>query len=156
MKKFIITLLISGTCLNTLCGCRNNSESIGIQAVKDLYEFEEISDLNEGDKNLKELVNDDVYKQLTVTDAYRALNTYLKIKDNPCKVVVLDKLETKEGGYVKYSLDTISISSTRIFMFTYKLEKGKIIEVKEMECIPFSDNDSIDIYPSKFEGDDEE
>lgn len=156
MKKFIITLLIAGTCFTALCGCKNNDESIGIQVVKNLYEFEEISDLNEGDKKLKELVNDNVYKQLTVTDAYRALNTYLKIKDNPCKVVVLDKLETKEGGYVKYSLDTISISSTRIFMFTYKLEKGKIVEVKEMECIPFSDNDSIDIYPSKFEGDDEE
>lgn len=156
MKRIIITLLIAGTCFTALCGCKNNSESIGIQVVKNLYEFEEISDLNEGDKKLKELVSDNVYKQLTVTDAYRALNTYLKIKDNPCNVVVLDKLETKEGGYVKYSLDTISISSTRIFMFTYKLEKGKIVEVKEMECIPFSDNDSIDIYPSKFEGDEDE
>lgn len=156
MKRFIITLLIVGTCFNGLCGCKNNNESIGVQAVKDLYEFEKIEDLNDGDKKLKELVSDDVYKQLTVTDAYRALNTYLKIKDSPCKVVVLDKLETKEGGYVKYSLDTISISSTRIFMFTYKTEKGKITEVKEMECIPFSDNDSIDIYPSKFEGDDDE
>lgn len=149
MKKKLISLLLLSTMAITLLGCNNNkNKSLGEEAVRYLYQFDKITDLQEGDKKLKEISNDDVYKQLTVTDQYRALNTYLKLQDNPCKVVILDDFSDKNGGYVKYSLDTLSISSTRIFMFTYRTENNKLVEVHEMECIPFSTEDSLDITPS--------
>ena len=110
-------------------------ETPGYKLVKCLYEFENVSDLNsERDNQLKELVTDNVYDELTFDNEGRMLRTYLKLKSDPVKVIIVRDVE----GLVLYRLETEKINTDRLFALVYETDKiGKISYVREMECIDF-------------------
>lgn len=112
----------------------SNSETKGCQLVKCLYEFENISELDETrDEQLKSLVTDNVYDELTFDNEGRMLSTYLKLKSDPVKVVIVKDTE----DVVLYRLETEKISSDRLFALVYEVNDNKISYVREMECIDF-------------------
>lgn len=111
-----------------------NSARLGVRAVKLLYQF---YDLNELDKNMtdfKKIVSNSVYEELTIDNEERLLTTYLKLKGNTCIVHVVEST----ADYVIYTLETDTIENDRKFIFMFSTEGGKIIKVKEAECIDFT------------------
>lgn len=122
-------------------------EDLGAEVVRNLYQFDEIEDLVLQDKALKELTSEESYKELTATNADRALNTYLKFNKKPVKVIILDSVRNYLGGTVTYSLDSVSISNGRIFTFSYKLKDGKVCDVEEYECINLKKNENVITTP---------
>lgn len=108
--------------------------AIGVKAVNYLYDFSSIDDLEGNLSKLADVVTEDVYKDVAVTNSDKALNTYLKFKKNPVTVSIIDS----KPGFVLYTLDTNSLSSGRKFIFSYTVNwMGKIDSVREMEAIDF-------------------
>lgn len=106
----------------------------GVDAVKYLYNFDNVQQLDSNMVKLKEITTEGVFEQLTIDNTNRTLNTYLKFKGEPTKVNVIEATDT----FVLYSLDTKYVDSKRIFMFIYNVnDNGKIEYVREMECIDF-------------------
>lgn len=110
-------------------------QSPGYSLVKNLYEFEDVSSLNEErDRKLKSLVTDNVYDELTFDNEGRMLRTYLKLKKGSVKVHVVRDTE----GLVLYRLETQGVSQERLFALVYDVDdNNKISYVREMECIDF-------------------
>lgn len=139
LKNLIVILIIAVITVIILLvysdeGNRQFKENVGVQAVRYLYQFDNLTQLNANSSKLKNITTDDVYEQLTIDNTDRCLNTYLKFKGVKTGVNIIKATDT----YVLYSLDNENISSNRIFMFTYSVNnKGKIEYVREMECIDF-------------------
>lgn len=108
--------------------------SIGVDAVNYLYNYKTIEQLAKQDESLKEIVTDDVYKYLTVTNYDKSLNVYLKFKQCEVEVEIL----SSSPGKVVYTLHTDALSDGRKFIFLYDVNWfGKICNVQEFEGIPF-------------------
>ena len=108
--------------------------SLGIDAVNYLYNFKTIDDLDKNDKKLKDITTESAYESLTVTNSDKALNTYLKFKDNAVSVEIL----SSGPGKVVYTLHSDSLSDGRKFIFLYEVNLfGKIANAQEFEAIPF-------------------
>lgn len=106
----------------------------GVDAVKYLYNFDSVKQLDSHMENLKKITTESVFEQLTIDNTNRTLNTYLKFKGEPTKVIIHEATDT----HVLYSLDTKYVDSDRVFAFVFNLnENGKIEYVREMECIDF-------------------
>lgn len=115
----------------------NSEEPLGKKAVGLLYSFETLEDLQENDSELQSTLSEEDYEKLTVTNSERALGTYLKFKKNPVAVEFIRSNESKDGGYVLYTLKSDSLSEGRKFVFLYDLVEGNVSNVREMECIDF-------------------
>jgi hypothetical protein len=111
----------------------NSDGEYGKLAVKYLYNFQTIEELDSNMEALKQIVTDEVYQNLTIDKTDRALNVYLKFKNNPTVV----RFEEVTDTYIIYSLETESISSLRKFVFFFKVDKGRISWVREGELIDF-------------------
>lgn len=111
----------------------NPNGNYGELAVKYLYNFQTVQELDANMDALKEITTEEVYEQLTIDKTDRALNVYLKFNNNP----VVVKFEEITDSYIIYSLETESISSFRKFVFFYEVEGGKISKVREGELIDF-------------------
>lgn len=111
-----------------------NSKGLGEELVRLLYEFDTVKDARDNSEIVKRIVTSEVYDQLTVDNEERYLTTYLKFRNNPCRVVIIRS--TKD--YVLYSLNTESVDSRRIFALFYSVNSnGTIDYVREVECIDF-------------------
>lgn len=132
-----IIFLILVVCIYAVKLYYTRNVGLGERAVYDLYDFTDIYELASQDEDLKNICTDDAYKDLTVTNKDKALNTYLKFKKCPVKVKVLRSSYNNNGGYVLYTLDCNAISSERKFLFLFDIEGDKISNPREMECIDF-------------------
>ncbi|WP_304427986.1 hypothetical protein [uncultured Clostridium sp.] len=111
--------------------------SIGEKAVMLMYDFEDAYDLDSHMKDLKRITTKEVYNELTINNADRTLNTYLKFKDNSVDVEIIKSTR----NYILYRLNTESLTTNRKFMFTFDTDIwGKINYVREMEIIDFYPN----------------
>lgn len=107
---------------------------IGVQAVNCLYDFGTVEQLDFQMQGLKEITTDAVFNQLTIDNEERTLNTYLKFKNKPVTVEIVDAT----NDYVLYRLKTEEISIDRLFCFYFRVNKaGKIDTVREVEAIDF-------------------
>ena len=132
-------------------------EDLGKRAVMDMYNFDTVTQLSDQDSDLKSITNDDGYNALSVTRSDNSLNKYLKFNKKPVSVNVINSVFNNAGGYVQYSLTTPSISSNRVFLFTYSLTKGSnhsftITNPQEFECINFKGTDSLQIDNYDYDG----
>lgn len=139
-KKFVfpmsvIVLVGIALLIVALIARLNNSDSeYGKLAVKYLYNFQTVHELDANMEALRQIVSDDVYEQLTIDKTDRALNVYLKFKGKP----VVVNYEEITDSYIVYSLETEAISSSRKFVFFFEVEGGRITEVREGELIDFN------------------
>lgn len=107
---------------------------VGSKAVKLLYEFDSVSELEDNLVKLRSMMTDRCYYSVTVLNSDKSLNTYLKFKKEKTKVEILDS----KPGFVLYSIKNPNISYDRLFIFSYRLNSsGKIKEVREFEAIDF-------------------
>ena len=112
----------------------NMKAELGVEAVKCMYDFGTIEQLDENMAGLQAITTDEVFSQLTIDREERTLYTYLKFKNKPVTVNVLKST----ASYVLYNLETENISENRIFMFMFDVNSsGKISYVREVECIDF-------------------
>jgi hypothetical protein len=109
---------------------------LGALAVKYLYNFSSIAELNSNMDMLKQITSDGVYQQLTIDNTDRTLSVYLKFKGGPVYVIP-DKTTDR---YVSYHLETKNISSSRKFVFFFEVDRGKVVSVRESEVIDFVGN----------------
>lgn len=111
-----------------------SSGRVGSKAVKLLYEFDSIDELEDNLVKLRSMMTDRCYYSVTVLNSDKSLNTYLKFKKEKTKVNILDS----KPGFILYSIDNPNISSDRLFIFSYRLNgSGEIEEVREFEAIDF-------------------
>lgn len=107
------------------------------RAVRLLYDYGTVEQLESQQEQLKKIVTSDVYNQLTVDNEERRLNTYLKFGEDAVTV----KIVGATSDYIVYSLDCMTIDPSRKFIFRYWLGgSGKIVRVVESELIDFMDD----------------
>lgn len=141
MKSKVFSIIIGALLLTTLgTGClyfswKREAKETGIKAVKLMYTFDTYEDVYSKQMNeLQKICNQDVYKQLNVNNIDRALNSYLRFKGNASEVNIIEAT----NSYVKYSLNTLSISKERQFVLFYHVNIwGKIDKVSECEIESF-------------------
>ena len=110
---------------------------IGEEAVKFLYDYGTVEQLDFQMSGLKQITTPEVFNQLTIDNEERTLNTYLKFKQDPVTVEVVKST----NKYVMYRLHTANISEERLFVFFFNVNKdGLIYEVREVEAIDFISN----------------
>ena len=128
---------------------------VGSEAVKLLYNFDNINELEDNLVGLKSMMTVRCYYSTTVVNSDKSLNTYLKLKKAKTTVKIIES----KPGFVLYSLDNPNITSSRLFIFSYKLNLfGKIEEVREFEAIDFYstsdkviDEEELDKYIEQWE-----
>ena len=105
------------------------------EAVMLMYNFESFTTLyQEQMDRLQKIVTPEIYNEITVENMDRALTTYLKFKQNPSKVTILEK----EENYIIYTIESDSLTSGRKFVMYYDTNLfGKINEMKEAELRDF-------------------
>lgn len=138
LVSIIITTLVCLLLLGGVLLCLKyevfTNGSLGVDAVNYLYNFNSVDDLDKNDKKLKDITTESAYESLTVTNSDKALNTYLKFKDNAVEVEIL----SSGPGKVVYTLHSDSLSDGRKFIFLYEVNFfGKITSAQEFEAIPF-------------------
>ena len=112
----------------------NNKDSLGKVAVMDMYNFNDLYQLQAQDEDLKSICDEESYNRLTATNVSNSLNKFLRFKNESCKVNVI----RESDGSVLYSLDTPYIASDRYFIFLYNVtDDNKITNAREMMCIDF-------------------
>lgn len=133
----VVTILGSaGLVAAIVIGAQSSAKKTetGLLAVKYLYNFSGLGELDSNKNKLKEITTEEVYNQLTLDNTDRALNVYLKFKNKPTKVVP----DQFSEDYIIYSLETESIESYRKFAFFYHVNSdGKIDQVRESEVVDF-------------------
>lgn len=130
----VVVILLSSISLTYLNIKKKLDEgSLGLEAVNYLYSFNSISELDDNMDKLREITSEEMYNFLTLDRTDRALSIYLKFKKKPTKAII----EFMSEGVVVYSLLNEEISPSRKFVFVYKIENGKITEVREGEFIDF-------------------
>lgn len=138
ITKWVMAMVAFGVALlwfSNYSSIRRSSE-IGVQAVKLLYQFYDLEELDSNMTELKKITSGAVYDELTIDNEERLLNTYLKLKGNTCLIHVIECT----SDYVTYSLETETIDKDRKFIFMFEVRGGKIIKVKEAECIDFTNS----------------
>lgn len=115
----------------------NTKKSLGAQVVEYLYTFEDVYQLADQDEELKKITTESAYKKLTATDVDKALNTYLKFREESAKVRIIREHSDSKGGYVLYTIDSNAISAERLFLMLYDIDKGKLDNPRELEGIDF-------------------
>lgn len=141
MKSKITTIILGALLFTTLGVCafyfswKREAKATGIKAVELMYTFDTYEDVySKQMKELQKICNQDVYKDLNVNNIDRALNSYLRFKGNASEVKIIEAT----NSYVKYSLNTLSISSERQFILFYHVNMwGKIDKVSECEIESF-------------------
>lgn len=120
-----------------LGGIRLQKANTGVKAVELMYDFKTAYDLNDQMTELKKITTTDIYRELTIDNADRTLNTYLKFKNKPVEVEIIKSTD----NYVLYRLNTEVITTNRKFMFVFDTDwLGRINYVREMEVIDFYPN----------------
>lgn len=139
LNKTLSVTLITLTVISTLSVVGlsihlNKMKKLGVEAVNYMYNFSDVKELDANMPKLESITTKEVYSGLTIDNMDRALNTYIKFKNVPCKVRVLKNTH----NYVLYTLDTDALSSGRKFLFLFDVNKaGKISYVREVEAIDF-------------------
>lgn len=109
---------------------------LGERAVKLMYDFGTVEQLDYQMSDLKAITTDAVFNQLTIDNEERTLNTYLKFKNKAVTVEIVQSTH----DYVMYHLITPNISAERLFVFFFDVDdSGKISYVREVEAIDFVD-----------------
>lgn len=110
---------------------------LGENAVKLLYDYGTVEQLDFQMSGLKEITTEEVFNQLTIDNEERTLNTYLKFKQDAVTVNVIRSTDK----YVMYHLQTNNVSANRIFVFFFTVnDKGLIDWVQEVEAVDFITN----------------
>lgn len=110
---------------------------LGERAVKLMYDFGTVEQLDYQMNDLKAITTDAVFNQLTIDNEERTLNTYLKFKNETVTVDIV----RSTNNYVMYHLITTNISAERLFVFFFEVDdSGKICYVREVEAIDFVDS----------------
>lgn len=109
-------------------------QKIAKRVVQCLYDFGTLEQLEAQQLELRGLVNEYVYNQLTYDNEERRLNTYLKFSGSTSTVNFIEVTD----DHVIYSIDCPAIMDGRKFLFQYHLNSlGKVDEVYEAELIDF-------------------
>lgn len=100
--------------------------------LNEMYNFTTVESIDKRYEDIKGLVTDDVYKEVTSLD--RTLRAYLKMQGNPSKVHIL----AEGDGYIIYELICDSLTPGRKFMLIYEMNIfGKLDMIREMEVADF-------------------
>lgn len=113
---------------------QNQRKDLGIKAVKCMYEFTEVEQLQFNMFDLQKITTEPVFNQLTIDNENRALYTYVKFK---CETTSVNIIKAT-SSYVLYSLKNNNVDSERKFIFMFDCDKtGKISYVREAEINDF-------------------
>ena len=138
LKGFLFGLSVSLVIilLGSFCIKREifSNGRVGVRAVKLLYQFKNINELEDNLKGLERMMTKKCYYDTTVLNSSKSLNTYLKFKKQKTTVNILEQ----RPGFILYSLDNPNLTGTRLFIFSYDVNYlGKINKVREFEAIDF-------------------
>lgn len=135
--SLIAVVFIVLFCIVLIGTGKGGKEELGEMAVKLMYNFQTLDELDDNMDALKEITTEDVYNNLTIDRTDRTLSVYLKFNNKPVTVVI----DESSDSHVIYSLNTESISANRKFVFFYEVgKKGKIEKIRESELIDFTTN----------------
>lgn len=112
------------------------AENLGKQAVKLMYEFKDVTDLESQMDSLKKITSINVFKSLDISHDQRVIPIYFKFKAEPTEVFIISSSPTS----VCYRLKNSNIDEERTFLFRFNVIKDKIVSYKEYELITGIDN----------------
>ena len=130
----ILALLVTFSAANI----NKQRQKAGEQAVKLMYQFVDLQQLQLNMIDLKSITTKPVFNQLTIDNENRSMYTYMKFKGTKTSV----KITKATSTYVLYSIENDNIDSDRKFIFMFDCDKtGKISYVREAEI-----NDFVSYY----------
>lgn len=115
----------------------NSKQAIGVELVKTLYEFDNMTEFANNRAKLKAMTTSDVYDSYTIDVEHRNMLTYLEYQGSSTSVDII----RSTSNFVVYSLNNEAIDDKRRFCLFFRInEQGKVMEVTETECIDFYDS----------------
>ena len=134
--KIVISLIIILILVGGGIYLYNRQKNVGVEAVMDMYNYDSIPQLATQQEHFKKITTEQVYNFNTVENASTALQTYLKFKQKPVKVNIINHGK----GWVIYSLVTPYIAPSRHFVLLYKTDLlGRINYMRQEEAQDFFD-----------------
>ena len=111
-----------------------DSEEIGRRAVRLLYSFRSIQELDANVNELGKFCTPEVFMDLTIDNEERLLGTYLRFLNQPTDVVI----EQATQNYVIYGLVNDYVDAEEMYVFFFHVdEHGVIDRVREAELNDF-------------------
>lgn len=109
-------------------------QKIGEQAVKLMYQFVDLQQLQLNMIDLKSITTEPVFNQLTIDNEDRSMYTYMKFQGDKTSV----KIKKATSTYIVYSISNENIDADRKFIFMFGCNSsGKISYVREAEISDF-------------------
>lgn len=113
---------------------QKQKRELGEQAVRLMYQFVEVEQLQFNMIDLQSITTEAVFNQLTIDSEDRALYTYVKFLGLTTSVEIIKST----SSYVLYSINNDNIDSERRFIFMFDCDSsGKISYVREAEIYDF-------------------
>lgn len=113
-------------------------EQIGVEAVEYMYNFYNYRELREINMpELQKITTSSVYNDVSFDNLSTALINYLQFQDKPVQVKIIKVTD----DYVKYSLISDSVSSSKTFIMFYDTNwLGQINYLSQAEYFNFEEN----------------
>lgn len=137
IKSIVFVTVCALALLITVSTANMNKQKaqIGEQAVKLMYQFVDLQQLQLNMIDLKSITTEPVFNQLTIDNEDRTLYTYMKFKGITTSVNIKKATST----YIIYSIVNDNVDETRRFVFMFDCNRsGKISYVREAEIHDFS------------------
>lgn len=133
------TLICINLCIIVFCAVfgfiavqsRSAKENLGVLAVKLMYEFDTIEDLNPQYERLHQVVSESAWEHLNINNDLRTINTYFKFRNRPSKVQIV----YYRDGLLLYNLITDAVPHQTLWAFQYDIVDGKIDNVREYRLV---------------------
>lgn len=122
MAFFVIVIVCAGIGVNNWGSV--DAEEIGCDAVRKLYSFNSVQELDANVNELGKFCTPEVFMDLTVDNEERLLGTYLRFLNQPTDVVI----EQATQDYVIYRLVNDYVDEGERYVFFFHVAKNGIID----------------------------
>lgn len=120
-----VTLLYGVLALLTL----RSPESLGKQCISLMYTFNDLYDLQDKESKWLSLIDKELQDDFRLDNDSRMISTYFKFKNKPTKV----EFVYSSNSVIVYKVKNENIAEDRLFMFTFRISKGRLTSIREYE-----------------------
>ncbi len=107
--------------------------TLGVEAVMLMYDFDSLDEVQENQKRLAQIMDEDTYAGLTIDNENRQLYTYVRYYGNKSIINVVEATDK----YVLYRIESNCVEPDRLFIMIFEVSHGRISKIKECECLDF-------------------
>lgn len=108
-----------------------SNEAVGIAMLRMLYEYGEIQDVYDREKQIQSQCSESVWDWISFWNDEHWSGTWSRTRNLPSKVRVV----FTRPGLIIYALENDFVYPTYLWCFEYKLERGVFTEIREYQLV---------------------